>query len=49
MKKLGRYLGAIGLLLLIGVVTSCIKDDIVATEAGTANITVNISSRSGGG
>lgn len=47
MKKLGRYLGAIGLLLLIGVVTSCIKDDIVATEAGTANITVNISSRSG--
>ncbi len=47
MKKLGRYLGAIGLLLLIGVVTSCIKDDIAATEAGTANITVNISSRSG--
>lgn len=47
MKKLGRYLGAIGLLLLIGVVTSCIKDDIAATETGTANITVNISSRSG--
>lgn len=47
MKKLGRYLGAIGLLLLIGVVTSCIKDDIATTETGTANITVNISSRSG--
>lgn len=47
MKKLGRYLGAIGLLLLIGVATSCIKDDIATTETGTANITVNISSRSG--
>lgn len=47
MKKLGRYLGAIGLLLLMGVVTSCIKDDIATTETGTANITVNISSRSG--
>lgn len=47
MKKLGRYLGAIGLLLLIGVATSCIKDDIATTETRTANITVNISSRSG--
>lgn len=47
MKKLGRYLGAIGLLLLIGVATSCIKDDIATTATGTANITVNISSRSG--
>jgi|GEM_PF-1906560 len=47
MKKSGRYLGAIGLLLLIGVATSCIKDDIATTETGTANITVNISSRSG--
>lgn len=47
MKKLGRYLGAIGLLLLMGVATSCIKDDIATTETGTANITVNISSRSG--
>lgn len=47
MKKLGRYLGTIGLLLLMGVATSCIKDDIATTETGTANITVNISSRSG--
>lgn len=47
MKNVRRYLGAIGLLLLMGVVTSCIKDDIATTETGTANITVNISSRSG--
>lgn len=46
MKKLGRYLGAIGLLLLMGVVTSCIKDDIATTsDADTVNITVNVGSR----
>lgn len=46
MKKLGRYLGAIGLLLLTGVVTSCIKDDIATTsDADAVNITVNVGSR----
>lgn len=46
MKKLRRYLGAIGLLLLIGVVTSCIKDDIATTsDADMVNITVNVGSR----
>lgn len=46
MKKLRRYLGAIGLLLLIGVVTSCIKDDIATTsDADAVNITVNVGSR----
>lgn len=48
MKKLRRYLGAIGLLLLMGVVTSCIKDDIATTsDADLANVIVNVSSRSG--
>lgn len=46
MKKLRRYLGAIGLLLLMGVVTSCIKDDIATTsDADAVNITVNVGSR----
>lgn len=46
MKKLGRYLGAIGLLLLTGVVTSCIKDDIATTsDADAVNITINVGSR----
>lgn len=46
MKKLRRYLGAIGLLLLMGVVTSCIKDDIATTsDADMVNITVNVGSR----
>lgn len=46
MKKLKRYLGAIGLLLLMGVVTSCIKDDIAtASDADAVNITVNVGSR----
>lgn len=46
MKKLGRYLSAIGLLLLTGVVTSCIKDDIATTsDADAVNITVNVGSR----
>lgn len=46
MKKLKRYLGAIGLLLLMGVVTSCIKDDIATTsDADAVNITVNVGSR----
>lgn len=46
MKKLRRYLGAIGLLLLIGVVTSCIKDDIATTsDADAVDITVNVGSR----
>lgn len=48
MKKLRRYLGAIGLLLLMGVVTSCIKDDIATTsDTDLANVIVNVSSRSG--
>lgn len=48
MKKLRKYLGAIGLLLLMGVVTSCIKDDIATTsDADMVNITVNVGSRSG--
>lgn len=46
MKKLRRYLGAIGLLLLMGVVTSCIKDDIATTsDADAVDITVNVGSR----
>lgn len=46
MKKLRRYLGAIGLLLLMGVFTSCIKDDIATTsDADMVNITVNVGSR----
>lgn len=46
MKKLGRYLGAIGLLLLMGVATSCIKDDIATTsDTDLANVTVKLDSR----
>lgn len=46
MKKLRRYLGAMGLLLLMGVVTSCIKDDIATmSDADAVNITVNVGSR----
>lgn len=46
MKKLKKYLGAIGLLLLMGVATSCIKDDIAAiSDADAVNITVNVGSR----
>lgn len=48
MKKIRRYLGAMGLLLLMGVVTSCIKDDIATTsDADAVNFTVNVGSRSG--
>lgn len=47
MKDLRKYLGLTGLMLLMGATTSCIKDDFSATEAHTANITVNIGSRSG--
>lgn len=46
MKKLRRYLGAMGLLLLMGVATSCIKDNIATTsDADAVNITVNVGSR----
>ncbi len=46
MKKLRRYLGAMGLLLLMGVVTSCIKDDIATmSDADAVNITANVGSR----